>query len=63
MYPFEVSFYFIDCVEYFGARMKSGIAKFVAVTDEVGPGFCDYSFNRAHVKLLKKDGSEIVDGK
>ena len=43
--------------------MKSGIAKFVAVTDEVGPGFCDYSFNRAHVKLLKKDGSEIVDGK
>ena len=43
--------------------MKAGIAKFVAVIDEVGPGFCDYSFDRAHVKLLKKDGSVIIDGK
>ena len=35
---------------------------YVAVTDEVGPGFCDYSFDRTHFKLFKKDGSEMMDG-
>ena len=43
--------------------MKGGAAKCVAVIDEVGPGFCDYSFDHAHVKLFKKDGSEMLDGK
>ena len=43
--------------------MKAGAVKCVAVADEVGPGFCDYSFDRTHFKLFKKDGSEMVDGK
>ena len=51
------------CVEYFGSLMKAGAVKCVAVADEVGPGFCDYSFDRSHFKLFKKDGSEMVDGK
>ena len=42
--------------------MKDGAVKYVAVTDEVGPGFCDYSFDRTHFKLFKKDGSEMMDG-
>ena len=43
--------------------MKDGIAKCVEVIDEVGPEFCDYSFDRARVKLFKKDGSVIIDAK
>ena len=43
--------------------MRNGAAKCVAVTDEVGPGFSDYSFDCTHYKLFKKDGSEMMDGK
>ena len=43
--------------------MRGGAVKCVAVIDEVGPGFSDYSFDRSHFKLFKKDGSEMVDGK
>ena len=56
-------FSFTGCVEYFGSLMTAGAVKCVAVADEVGPGFCDYSFDRTHFKLFKKDGSEMVDGK
>ena len=43
--------------------MRDGAARCVAVTDEVGPGFSDYSFDCTHFKLFKKDGSEMMDGK
>ena len=43
--------------------MTAGAVKCVAVADEVGPGFCDFSFDRTHFKLFRKDGSEMVDGK
>ena len=50
-------------IELYGSLMRNGAARCVAVTDEVGPGFSDYSFDRTHYKLFKKDGSEMIDGK
>ena len=54
---------YVGCVEYFGSLMKAGAVKCDAVANEVGPGFCDYSFDCTHFKLFKKDGSEMIDGK